>query len=615
MWLFVHIFLFFMLFFYLGTATAKPQDRLQTLASTRYWQALLHIPRGQTQSEIIAPDFFLASNGATDPYAELLATINQLNGAVTDDSNSHAQCHFIARFHWLKQQVPDLLSAAPQVSCPLFNSWTDQQQIGSVSAVFASGYLGNPASFYGHILLKLNSSNEHKNILQQQSLNFGAAVPDAENPLVYIAKGLFGGYNAVFSHGLFYKNVQTYGEAELRDLWEYQLNLTPEQVQQLVFHAWELIGRHYQYFFLQQNCAYRMAELLELVIDAELISKQQPWAMPIAVFQRLADARQDGDAVVEQVIHHPSRQQRFQQRYNELNAVQRLAVQAMIQADFSVQPDSYNKLNTAQQSAVLEMLFDYLEFLRINKQPLFSPQAKNRMLQARLKLPATLNSTAETAHFTPPHQATRPSMLQLSAVQAQDNAGQLRFRATYYDLLTAGTGGAPYSALSMLDLTLRYDDKLKLQRFDLLNIENMNLSSTGLPGDGDYAWKLNLAYAPLHLACDSCKTLQLNSGIGKAALWSNRVLTYALLDGSLHSNTAGSGIASLQPRLGLVTDITPWWRMQLETGRRYYIDSSSNDFNWYQWQHRFGAQPNWDIRFGVRRQKATELTLAYSYYW
>lgn len=615
MCVFVRIFLFSLFFLNSCTLAANTAEQLKLLASTRYWHALLHIPTGQTQSEIIDPGFFLASNGAADPYAELLSTIDQLNAAVTDDSNSHAQCRFIARFHWLKQQVPGLLSAAPEVNCPLFNSWTDQQQISSVSAVFASGYLGNPASFYGHILLKLNSSNEQKNILQQQSLNFGAAVPDAENPLIYIAKGLFGGYKAVFSHGLFYKNVQTYGEAELRDLWEYQLKLTPEQVQQLVFHAWELIGRDYQYFFLQQNCAYRMAELLELVINAELISKQQPWAMPIAVFQRLADAKQDGDAVVEQVIHHPSRQQRFQQRYNKLNQEQRRAVLAIIKADFSVHTDAYQILSSNQQSTVLEMLFDYLEFLRINQQPLFSPQAKTRMLRARLKLPATLNNAAETSHFTPPHQATRPSMLQLSAVQAQKNAGQLRFRATYYDLLTADTGGAPYSALSMFDLTLRYDDKLKLQRFDLLNIENMNLSSTGLPGDGGYAWKLNLAYAPLHLACDNCLTPQLNAGIGKAGLWSGGVLTYALLDGSLHSNTTGSGIASLQPRLGLVADITPWWRMQLETGRRYYIDSSSRDFNWYQWQHRFGTQPNWDIRVSLQRQKATEVALAYSYYW
>lgn len=614
MWLRARIFLSASLLLSSFVAGAGNSDPLKTLANTPYWRALLHIPAGQIHSEITDAGFFLSAEGYTSPYTELLATITQLKAPIMEDSNSHAQCRFIARYNWLKQQLPEVFSDVPKVSCPLFDNWTDQQQISSVSAVFASGYLGNPASFYGHILLKLNSSNENKNILQQQSLNFGAAVPDTENPLLYILKGLFGGYNAVFSHGLFYKNVQTYGEAELRDLWEYQLDLKPEQVRKLVWHAWELIGRDYQYFFLQQNCAYRMAELLELVIDTELISKRQPWAMPITVFHRLTTTQQDGGAIVRQIIHHPSRQQRFHLRYTGLNNTQRQAVTDIINTSFSLQVDSYNALPPDQQSAVLEMLFDYLEFLRINQHELFSEQAKRHLLLARLKLPAEAVPVNLT-NSAPPHLGTLPSMLQLSGVHANDNAAQVRFRATYYDLLTADTGRAPYSALSMFDLTLRYDEKFHIQRFELLNIENMNLGSTGLPGDGSYAWKLNIAYAPQNLACNNCQALQLNAGIGKAGMWAGNVLAYILLDGSLHSNTMQTGLASLQPRLGLVADMAPWWRMQLEAGRRYYINGDATDLNWYQWQHRFGTQQNWDIRLGIQRQKATEVTLAYSIYW
>ncbi|MAD73262.1 MAG: hypothetical protein CML20_00390 [Rheinheimera sp.] len=614
MWFLTRKFILLLLLFTSNAVIAEPADTLHKVANSAYWRALLHFPVDKSESEIIDTGFFLATNGATDPMAELLATLDQLIKPSEDDVNSHAQCRFIARYHWLKQQVPELLVGAPPISCPLFDKWTDQQQINSVSAVFASGYLGNPASFYGHILLKLNSSNTNKSILQQQSLNFGAAVPDAENPLVYIVKGLFGGYDAVFSHGLFYKNVLTYGEAELRDLWEYKLELTPEQVQKLVFHAWELIGRDYQYFFLQQNCAYRMAELLELVIDTELISKHQPWAMPITVFHRLAQAKQDNRAIVGDIIHHPSRQQRFHRRYTELNDAQRQIIKTIIDADFSVDVAGYNQLTAAQQSASLEMLFDYLEFLRINKQPLFSESAKQRLLQARLRLPASTTRDTKPSDFAPPHRGTLPSMFQLSGVKADNNVAQIRFRATYYDLLTSDTGRAAYSALSMFDLTLRYDDGLRVQRFELLNIENMNLSATGLPGDGGYAWKLNLAYAPQHLACDNCQASQLNAGIGKARLWRPGVLTYALLDGSIHSNTANSGMVSIQPRLGMLADIAPWWRMQVEVGRRYHFDADGRHFNWYTWQHRLGAQPNWDIRFGIQRQQATEFTLAYSRY-
>lgn len=617
MWCCFRILLLSILLFSGFRTVAEPVKSFKELADEPYWRALLHFPKGAEHSEIVDIGFFLAPDGARNPYAELRATVQQLNAAVSEDANSHAQCRFIARFHWLKRHLPNEFTNAPVVSCPLFSSWTDQQQISSVSAVFASGYLGNPASFYGHILLKLNSSNQNKNILQQQSLNFGAAVPDAEHPLVYIAKGLFGGYKAVFSHGLFYKNVQTYGEAELRDLWEYQLQLEPEQVQQLVFHAWELIGRDYKYFFLKQNCAYRMAELLELVIDKELISKRQLWAMPVTVFHRLSEVQHNDIPLVQHIIHHPSRQNRFHQRFLELDIDQRNVASAIIDAGFWVHSDAYAQLSAKQQSEVLEMLFDYLEFLRINEHVLFSDDAKQRLLKARLALPVAELTTSTSNDATPPHSGTLPSMLQLSAVQKNtaNNAIQLRFRAAYYDLLTADAGRAPYSALSMFDITLRYDGDVDLQRFELLNIENMNLGKTGLPGDGGYAWKLNIAYAPQHLACDDCLAPQVTAGLGKAQMLADNILTYALTDGSLHSNTEQTGMVSLQPRLGVVADITPWWRMQLEAGRSFYIAGNAEHMNWYSWQHRFGSWQGADVRLGIQRKKETELTLAYSFYW
>lgn len=591
--------------------TATPEQ----LAKQPYWRALLHIPVGETRSEITDSQFFLAKDGATNPEAELIATLSQLALPVGDDSNAHAQCRFIARKHWLLQQLPKLVNDLPLVDCPLFNDWTDDQNISSVSAIFASGYLGNPASFYGHILLKFNSDEKQKTLLQQQSLNFGAAVPDEENPLLYIAKGLFGGYNAVFSHGVFYKNVLAYGEAELRDLWEYQLSLTSTEVEQLTFHAWELIGRDYQYFFIKENCAFRMAELLELVINAKLVNKQQPWAMPISVFHHLTDATHHGQPLVSNIILHPSRQQRFHQKYHDLNTNQLAAVQQIIDAGFDVNLPIYDELSITEKSGILEMLFDYIEFLRINEHPLFSEISKKQLLNARLALPPS-TKPSEFTNTEPPHTGTLPSMLQLAVVNGNDDyAIRLRFRATYYDLLTVDTGRAPYSALSMFDLTAQINNNISIERFELLNIENMNVSKSGLPGDGGYAWKLNIGYMPLDLACNNCKVAQFSSGIGKAAVVSSNILVYGMADAHLHNNKLNSGLFSAQPRLGIISDIKPWWRMQLEFGRRYYLDGNADNFNWYQLQHRFGSMKDWDIRVNITKQRETEVAILTSFFW
>lgn len=589
------------------------QADLAKLATDPYWLTLLHKKNPKARSEIIDPDFFLS--GSDDPYAELVATLKALSSPIGVDENEHAQCRFIARSKWLQQQLPQLSALLPEVQCTLFNSWSDQQQIESVSAIFASGYLGNPASFYGHILLKFNSSAEKRALLQQQNINFGAAVPNNENPLIYILKGLTGGYNAVFSYGDFYRNTQTYGESELRDLWEYKLALSLSEVEQLLFHAWELIGRDYVYYFLKENCAFRMAELLELVVKQSLISKRQPYAMPISVFHRLAEIEHHGQPLVAEIIQHPSRQKRLVEGYKQAASNIQQAVSAVIANNYNLEISNFKSLDNTDKIQVLEILFDYLEFLKVSDDSMQLVQYKNRLLKARLALPS-----GKPKHLAfndqAPHLSTYPSLLQVSWVETEQKpALEVRFRATYYDLLTANRDKAMFSALSMFDLHLRQqNNSLQLYRFDLLNIENMNLSQTGLPEDGGLAWKVNFGYSAENLACWCCQTVQFTGGIGKA--WQvNNAMFYVMQDGRLHQNQQYSGVLSTDSRLGTVFELDTLWRIQLEFGYRAYPGSSAENFVWYRLQQRFGNSQRWDLRVAVERQRSTEGRLAISYYW
>ncbi|MEI8605051.1 DUF4105 domain-containing protein [Pseudoalteromonas sp. B160] len=67
------------------------------------------------------------------------------------------QCKYPARYQWLLSQ--GLEFSEPKVECTELIEWRDKQPIHSVSLVFASGYMSNPASLYGHMLLKLNRIN------------------------------------------------------------------------------------------------------------------------------------------------------------------------------------------------------------------------------------------------------------------------------------------------------------------------------------------------------------------------------------------------------------------------------------------------------------------------
>ena len=78
--------------------------------------------------------------------------------------------------------------------------------MSSVSVVFATGFLGNPASYYGHTLLKFNfrTGEKHTSLLDV-SVNYGAILEGKhDGQVTYIVKSLAGGYSAGFSHIHFY---------------------------------------------------------------------------------------------------------------------------------------------------------------------------------------------------------------------------------------------------------------------------------------------------------------------------------------------------------------------------------------------------------------------------
>jgi hypothetical protein len=136
------------------------QAEAKQLASHPYWVALLHYRStvlGGVKSEIVSPEFFLSPLGATDPQAELRATLEALAAPPGDAPDQHARCRFVARYKWLRQSLDWRGVEVPETPCPLYQAYTHRNQIESLSLVYATGYLSNPASFYGHILLKFNT--------------------------------------------------------------------------------------------------------------------------------------------------------------------------------------------------------------------------------------------------------------------------------------------------------------------------------------------------------------------------------------------------------------------------------------------------------------------------
>ena len=163
-----------------------------------------------------------------------------------------AICRFPARTivlqQWLKFD-PQTLAKDP---CPKFQAYWEKVQPESVSIIFSSYYLNNPASAFGHTFLRIRKREQwvssEKRELLDSSVDYSADV-DTENPFAYAIKGLFGLFPGTFKLRPYFYKVREYNDYESRDLWEYELNLTDAQVVLLAAHLFELGSTYIPYYY------------------------------------------------------------------------------------------------------------------------------------------------------------------------------------------------------------------------------------------------------------------------------------------------------------------------------------------------------------------------------
>ncbi len=262
--------------------------RARGLAQERAWLRLGHWRRrllGGWESEADGPGFFLAPAGKGDPAAELEATLRGFFAPgdaapagvkLSDPSLEHPQCRFPARFAWLAGTIPIDLARLPPRDCPRFEAFWKKVSARSVTLVFSSYYLNNPASAFGHTFLRLGKeqvagSGERLDLIDQ-GIDY-AANADTNNAVLYAAKGLLGFFRGEFSARPYFYKVREYADFESRDLWEYELSFGPRQVAMLVGHLWELGQTWFDYYYLTENCSYHVLGALEAADPAlELLS-------------------------------------------------------------------------------------------------------------------------------------------------------------------------------------------------------------------------------------------------------------------------------------------------------------------------------------------------------
>ncbi|HAU15905.1 MAG TPA: hypothetical protein DCS92_19455, partial [Gammaproteobacteria bacterium] len=106
-----------------------------------------------------------------------------------------------------------------------------------------------------------------------------------------------------------------YSRIENRDLWEYNLNLTPAETRTMISHLWELRDVIFDYYFFDENCSYRLLELLEVARPGTSLRDEfGARAIPIDTVRAVIDG-----GFVASVTYRPSVATQLEHDVNQLS--------------------------------------------------------------------------------------------------------------------------------------------------------------------------------------------------------------------------------------------------------------------------------------------------------
>lgn len=505
------------------------ESRLQKLSQNSIWLKLLHFKNAK--STIVDKNFFLDDNGNISAKKELEATIKAYYQPFTNQ-DEHPQCLYPARYYWLSKKMKLPNYQIINTHCAKLQKWKLLDNTDSISVVFVSGYLGNPASAFGHSFIKINRSGDIENDLFDTSISYGALLPADYSMPEYIFKGITGGYKAAYSDKYYYNQDITYSNEEYRDMWEYRLNLSEDKKRLFLLHAWELMGKKFQYFFLNRNCGYKVSEFLELVYEDKIIDSAFVWYAPIETFYKLKEFHRIDKKIISKVNYIPSKQQQLYAHYSGLNIHEKEIVSEFIENNLTKIPKKFATYTKKEKGNALDFLLAYGKYTFPNK-------SKHQLLFLRLKFPIREKNITSPKGKIDITEYNKPNYLGLSASKKSINLTWVPF-----GLEENGYNGLNGDELVVFDTKLSIrKNELKLSKFDLIRIQRLKTKQIPFEEENPFSWSL-------HIGTDGRNKQDYfgKAGIGLAWQVNNYTKFYSMVDLSIHSNAQKY---RTMPKLGL----------------------------------------------------------------
>lgn len=201
--------------------------------------------------------------------------------------------------------------------CAGYQKFLADVQPKAVTMLFTNAYMSNPSSLFGHTLFRIDTKRKGTQLLAHGA-NFGADTGD-ETGVLYALKGLWGGYYGTFGIKPYYDVINLYNNIENRDIWEYELRLSDDELELFTAHMWEMQRAKIRYYFVSRNCSYVLLLMLEAARpELDISDGFGGYTVPLATLKAVNNV----SGLVTAANYRPSRQSKLKYRAAQMNSRQ-----------------------------------------------------------------------------------------------------------------------------------------------------------------------------------------------------------------------------------------------------------------------------------------------------
>jgi len=453
------------------------------------WLTLLHYEKtiDGYQSEIDDPNYFISPNGKINPKAEFDATLQILLNCSDHLKKESFINRFPARYYWLAGKLNYNEQKNIEI---IFNQKIKEilnDEYTHAYVVYVIPYVRNPESLFGHTLLRIESKT--KKGLLSYSINYSAVVEEFSFKTIY--KGATGRLKGYYVLSYYYNMLNKYSEIEDRDIWEYKLNLTSEEMKLILLHVLELNDIYSDYYFFTENCSYYILRLIDIAQPSlSILPLFSYYMIPISTIRILYE-----EGIIGDIRYVPSLATEINSMLNNCNYSRYLSFCKKEKLDIGeIQKDIQLKSNCDP------LLFAY----KTNKYLYAHKKIDQEIYLSNIsKLPTVSNQSInldKDGNDVDPLKGHLPGRLSVTIGNDENKKYfECSLRLAYHDMIDPRYGHGDYAYLNLLSGKFRFyegDKDLKIESFDIVDLRTLppyTLLSKLL------SWNFNIGYKRIRL--------------------------------------------------------------------------------------------------------------------